>query len=135
MKAFDYFKVNSFLKFGGFCTYLSLPLIVIALNFDMVRSRTYTRFGGGLKIICFLACMLQNGTMDKHLKKKISFPTKKCLLLVFHACARQESSKVSKRLTLSRESPKKLPRPREVNAESQKTYQGPSMPLGLLIYI
>ena len=55
--------------------------------------------------------MLQNGTMDKHLKKKISFPTKKCLLLVFHACARQESSKVSNRLTLSNESPKKLPRP------------------------
>ena len=55
--------------------------------------------------------MLQNGTMDKHLKKKISFPTKKCLLLVSHACARQESSKVSNRLFLSHESPKKLSRP------------------------
>ena len=55
--------------------------------------------------------MPQNGTMDKHLKKMTSFPTKKCLLLVSHACARQESSKVSNRLFLSHESPKKLPRP------------------------
>ena len=63
------------------------------------RLRTSTRFGGGLKITCYLVCMLQNGTMDKNLKRRVFSPTRKCLLSVFLAYDNHESNQVSKTKT------------------------------------
>ena len=53
-----------------------------------------THSGGGQKTICFPACMLLNGTTDRNLKKKISFPTKGCLSSVFPAYVKQGSIQV-----------------------------------------
>lgn len=52
-------------------------------KFSYCRSRMYTHFGGGARNLCFLVCTVPHGTMDNHLKRKISSQIRGRLLSAF----------------------------------------------------